>query len=377
MGLKARLRETAIGKKVIWPILSKIKVWEKRRSCVSQEKAIARQGMRSERHIFYCGVCESSNMGDMAQTYCTLRWLQKNFPDYEVIVCNTSVFMEPKCHLVDTIRSMAKADDFIVFQSGYNTHDLGGNEDLMHQTVISAFPDMQILMLPQTVYFRSEARKKQCATVYNAHKKMLFLARDPVSYESAREMFPDLCVRLFPDIVTSLIGYFDGETQRKRIYLCRRKDVEQFYTEEDLAAFERALRNVDSDVDVSDTILSASNKEIFADLEGFVQRIVKRFSEYRLVVTDKYHGLIFSLVANTPVIVLKTKDHKVTSGYEWFQKIYPDRVFYADSVEECEILAREILKSPSYTALDPYFDREYYSKLFDAWNKWRTDHENM
>lgn len=35
--------------------------------------------------IFYCGICETSNMGDIAQT--SRLWLQKNYPEsyYECI----------------------------------------------------------------------------------------------------------------------------------------------------------------------------------------------------------------------------------------------------------------------------------------------------
>ena len=204
----------------------------------------------------------------------------------------------------------------------------------------------------------------------NAHKKLLFFARDPISYELAKEMFPNLHVKLYPDIVTMLIGKKDYSEAREGIYLCRRHDIEQFYQEEDYIRFANILKQLEK-VDVSDTIIKETNREIYRNLDQYVENIVKRFAGYKVVVTDKFHGLVFSLAANTPVIVLKTKDHKVTSGYEWFSKIYPDRVFYADTQDDIMEIAKNILENPRYTLLDDYFDKEYYQKLLEIIETWR------
>lgn len=340
MNIRAKIRESMVGK-AIWPFLKTGKNEYITHQRKMEIRSMVKAALKCKKHIFYCGVCESSNMGDLAQTYCTLKWLKTNYPDYQLLLCKTSVFRDPKCDLISAMKQCAGPEDLIFFQSGYNTHDLGDRrEDLMHQTVIHAFPDMEIIMLPQTVYFQKNENREQCAKIYNAHKKLLFFARDPVSEQYANAMFPDLTVKLYPDIVTSLIGYTESSDERKGIYLCRRKDVEQFYSEEDYIRFAKALRSIDNEVTISDTIISVSNKEILKQLEKYVQDMISYFGRFRLVVTDKFHGLIFSLAANTPVIVLKTKDHKVTSGYEWFSKIFPDRVFYAEDEETITALSK-------------------------------------
>lgn len=365
MSLKKFIRETKFGK-MIWPQLQNIKARYRRIQFQNYVKKKSRDG---KRHIFYCGICESQNMGDIAQTYCTLKWFQTNYPEYEVIPCHTSVFMDPKCNLVSIIAKNLARDDLFFFQSGYNTHDLGGYEDYMHQMVINAFPNNKQIMLPQTVFFQSSARRNKCSEVYNSHKSLLFLARDPISEEYAKQLFPDLRVLLFPDIVTTLIGTTPEKLDRNGIFLCRRKDVEQFYSESDYVEFASLLAEYDNVV-VEDTIISVSNEDIYKDTGKYVSIMIEKFCRYKLVVTDKFHGLIFSLVANTPVIVLKTKDHKVTEGYRWFSKIYPDRVFYADNSNEIKQVVEEILADPKYTILDNYFEREYYSRLKGTIQEW-------
>ena len=82
--------------------------------------------------------------------------------------------------------------------------------------------------------------------------------------------------------------------------------------------------------------------------------------------------MIFSLISNTPVVVLRTRDHKVISGYEWFSRIYPDRVFFAENEEELKARVAEVMQKPHYEQLDDYFAREYYDKLKTCIEEWEN-----
>lgn len=371
-GMISKFRKTKVGQ-LIWPIIRLVNEPSRVKKGMPHVEQAIIQSEKYSKRIFYCGICETSNMGDIAQTYCALNWLQQNYPDYGIVLCKTSVLMEPRCNFIKKLKEIAKKEDIVVFQSGYNTHDIDGYEDLMHQKVIKAFPNNEVLMLPQTVYFISDERKKKCSEVYNAHKRMLFLARDHKSEIIAQEMFPDLTVKLFPDIVTSLVGYTENiGNKRNGIYLCRRHDVEQYYVDEDYKSFEKALSKFDK-VTISDTVITASNSEIFSNLKKYMDDIIDYFGSFRLVVTDKFHGLVFSLVSNTPVIVLRTKDHKVTSGYEWFSKIYPETVYFADNIDQIKEISNRILTSYEYGILDNYFDREYYQKLRIYIEEWENN----
>lgn len=48
----------------------------------------------------------------------------------------------------------------------------------------------------------------------------------------AEEMFPDLPIRLYPDIVTTLIGQYKYENERNGILFCCRDDSEKYYDDE-------------------------------------------------------------------------------------------------------------------------------------------------
>ena len=176
-------------------------------------------------------------------------------------------------------------------------------------------------------------------------------------------MFRDIDVLLYPDIVTSLIGKMEFENERGGICICHRHDKhEQLYSDEDISLLADTLSALDN-VTVTDTVIPGENRKIVKDIEKSVNKIIAEFAKYRLVVTDKFHGTIFSLITNTPVIILRTKDHKVISGYELFKKIFPDRIFLAETPKHVLSIAEKILENPIYSKLDDYFDREYYQKL--------------
>ena len=101
--------------------------------------------------------------------------------------------------------------------------------------------------------------------------------------------------------------------------------------------------------------------------------MIKEFSRYKVVITDRYHGTIFSLISNTPTIVIGSTDHKLSSGVDWFKGIkeFEKYIFFANSLEEAELLAKKIY-SENYDynyQLPTYFNDMYYEKLKEKFEK--------
>lgn len=307
-------------------------------------------------------------MGDLAQHLCIKEWIKVNYPRHQLAEFGASVVVHPSFGFVSKLKRIVRPGDIIVFQSGYTTQDLGGNHDLMHRMVIDALPDAPIIMMPQTIFFQHEDNRRRSAESYNRATRMLFLARDRISYHTAGEMFPDVTVRLFPDIVTTRIGHHQFENSRERILLCCRNDSEKFYTDEEISRF-RELVDELMPTDLSDTNSPVPLRKLKKTLAWHIDHEIEKFSHYRLTITDRYHGTIFSLAANTPVIILKTTDHKVTTGAEWFKGVYDGYVHVADSLDHAFDLAREVIAHVPIRQLQPHFDTEYFSKLRDLFEE--------
>lgn len=187
-----------------------------------------------ENVIFYLGIPAHGNLGDLAQGVCIRKWLQKYYPEKQVIEIETNALVNTRFSLLKKLQKKYTEGDIIIFQSGYTTTDLGGFADEMHRAVIRVLPEAKMLMLPQTIYFKNRENEERTSKIYNSAKNMLFLARDKVSFDKALEMFPDINVKLFPDIVTTLIGQEHSSNKREGILFCCRDDGEKFYSDTEI-----------------------------------------------------------------------------------------------------------------------------------------------
>lgn len=333
-----------------------------------QKKTRVFSGSRFSRRILYFGIPMHPNLGDQAQKYCIRNWLKEFYPNYEVLEIPTRIVVDDRFHFLEVLKKNVCFQDIIVFQSGYCTHDIGtSKEDLMHRIVIENFPDNPILMLPQTVYFQSDERRELSSRIYSQASRMLFLARDKTSFTYAQEMFENITVELYPDIVTSLIGTRKFDISRAGVFLCLRKDCEKYYSDHDLASLERRLRE-NWKVNRGDTTIQCDPYWLDNHLEEKLDQVFQEYAGYQLIITDRYHGTIFSLIAGTPVIVLKTQDHKVSTGVDWFDGVY-DYVYFAENLDQAYALAERILVSPRINSPAPYFKAEYYDKLKELFER--------
>lgn len=317
--------------------------------------------------IFYLGVPAHTNLGDLAQGVCIRRWLKKHYPQKIVVEIETNALVNTHFSSLKLLKKSFLPSDIIVFQSGYTTTDLGGYADEMHRAVMELLPNAKMLMLPQTIFFENPQNRKRTAECYNKMKNMLFLARDNISYEMAREMFPDILVMPYPDIVTTLIGQKKYNNNRDGIMFCCRNDGEKFYSDEQINSLIEKCKVLCA-VNKTDTTKSGKTSTIVSNAEAYIESEIEEYSKYKLIITDRYHGTILSLVAGTPVIILKTTDHKVTTGSDWFRGVYDDYVYLANDLDAAYRKAVEILQSEKDYNLEPFFEREYYDKLPEIFN---------
>lgn len=317
---------------------------------------------KDEPHIFYIGIPAHANLGDLAQGVCIRKWLKKHYSQYKVIEIETNALVNTRFSLLIQLKRVVQKNDIIVFQSGYTTTDLGGYADEMHRAVMEILPKTRMLMMPQTIYFLNKENERRTSLCYNKMEKMLFLARDSVSYQMALSMFPDIPVLAYPDIVTTMIGNFHFDYDRNGILFCCRNDSEKYYSDDELDVLIMKCRSF-AKVDKTDTTKIGDVQEIVNNAEKHIMTEVNQYAHYKVIITDRYHGTILSLVAGTPVIIIKTTDHKVITGAQWFAGVYDDYVFLADSLVQAYDMAKKLYSRNLTYKLLPYFEREYYDKL--------------
>lgn len=212
-----------------------------------------------QKRIIFCGVPVHKNMGDQAQRYCIEKWCQENYPDYIVAAFPTWPFYERDFR--EAIKEEIKSEDIIIIQSGYCTTDRH-YDHFMHRFLVKTFRNNQILFMPQTVNFFNESEGYKTGKLYAKHNKLLFLARDKVSFESAKRFFKGTKVVLYPDIVTTLIGSYESEQAKKGILLCVRNDTEKKYTNDEINKLANRFIKKGYDCEISDTNSDLPLKEL-------------------------------------------------------------------------------------------------------------------
>ena len=348
----------------IW-IKNKIQTNKKKKEIVNKNlKAIENLDI-NQLNIFYFGVPIHANLGDLAQTYCTEMWLKNNYPEYHVYEINTLALMDDKFFCF--IKQKIKKKDIIFIQSGYCSHELHLDHK-MHKKIIKEFLYNKIIVLPQTVNITSKKEMQDTASIFNNHTSLIFLARDEDSYNMIKNEFNKIHIHLYPDIVTSMIGKKFNRidfSEKKGIFFCIRNDSEKYYSEKEINKLIEKLKVFEEFVDIGDTSFNEINVDKLKDDFNLVfADTVKKYSSYKIIITDRYHGTIFSAIANTQVIVLKTNDHKVKTGVNWFIQGEYKSVKFANTLNEAFNLVKEIYDSNNFNVNNnDYFDKHYYMYL--------------
>jgi exopolysaccharide biosynthesis predicted pyruvyltransferase EpsI len=340
-----------ISKKVRGAIGRLIKVKEK-------IKVLINLFFLNGKNIFLFGYPIHPNMGDQAQAYCIEKWLKTNYPDYKLFTFNWNTSFPLALKL---LRKKIGKNDLIFGHSGYFFFD-PHLELPVYRSVAQLFPDYKFVILPQTINITSKVILDQTKTALNGHPNLTLLCRDEVSYEKAQEDFEKCKLLLYPDIVTSLIGSKKFTQKRDGILFCMRNDLETYYKPYEIAGLRNNFIGIVS-TEMTDTSITVPYRKIKNNREQILNEMLEKFSQYKLVITDRYHGTIFSLIAATPVIVLSSADHKLSSGAKWFPENFSHYIKYAKDLDEAYTIAIQMLSEHYEYELPPYFQEHYYSRL--------------
>jgi pyruvyl transferase EpsI len=286
-------------------------------NCILQRKA----------KVFYLSSPTHSNGGDLAIAYGSRRWIKEYFSD-KILIEVHEFDVTVKLH--DLIKQCNKKD-VIFLHGGGNLGDWYGYPEEFRRMVINAFPNNKIIIFPQTIFFSNTAKGIKCLRDsqenYLKHSDLTLITRGKMSYEFAKENFSFLKLLCCPDMFFYCDGYFNTSKQRNgKALLCLRHDIEKNIEGKDLEFIKNTLKQNNLDYSYQDTQLDNPTNEFILSLQSnytikssefAVEKLIDVFFQHQFVVTDRFHGVIFSYLTNTPCIALKSADHKIEEGVNW------------------------------------------------------------
>lgn len=316
--------------------------------------------------IFVLTAPSHSNLGDQAQTYCIETLLREKYPEHTIYIYDEYHIIKNYYELLYMIKQSLGEDDYIFLHSGYRLTNLYMTSENIVEMMGHIFENRQIIFLPQTIYYTDEVVKERVSKCVS--DKTVIMCRDVLSYESAKTIFPNSRAVLYPDIVTSLIGRYEFDHERSGILLVMRAsdDGESFLSLADINELKEKLGQIVA-VTQTDTTIDIPWDMISKNRKYYVEKEIEDYSKYQLIITNRYHGTIFALSANTPVMVLPTKDHKITAGLQWFNMAGYDSVYFCEELDEVYEKAKTIIEQNKPVRNSDFFYQNYY-KDFDLNN---------
>lgn len=310
------------------------------------------------------------NLGDQAQAAAIPLWFKKHFSMPVIEIKNNQI---DAC--LPILKKHIKKSDIVFLHSGGNFGDDWHRTQLDRELIITSLNNNKIVQLPQTIFYsQTELGKialKVSQQVIQAHPALLLFGRDFQSAEFAKQVFQTTKVHAMPDMVLSLQDFvkdnlpldrppkdrLSNHTSFKKLLLILRNDKEGIYNADVKLQMCESLANIGYQATIWDTDVD----DVFPDHKKLltILKYLKFIASFDAVVTDRYHGLIFSVLVKKPCVVMKTHNHKLTSAFDWFEGVnFTKR---ADTFEDIEMALTDLQKLTEYTT--PNWNEKYFDRM--------------
>ncbi|MFV8806035.1 polysaccharide pyruvyl transferase family protein [Aerococcus urinaeequi] len=308
------------------------------------------------------GTPNSGNLGDHAIVEAQKRFLKEHFPEKEYVEISINHYKFD----YNNIKRMINKRDVIIICGGGFLGNLWPNAELMVRNVLSTFHDNKVIIMPQTINFDERFNKdeelKLSKLSYNSHNNLTLFLREKQSYEFVMSEFSaSVNPKLVPDIVTTM-EYASKKNTRNDVLMVLRSDKEKMDNSETFDIIYDLLDAQGLSVDFTDTVIKDEVNE-YNRVEKLRAKF-DEFSNYKLIITDRLHGMIFSLITGTPCIAFDNSSKKVSGVYEWlyeFNYIYCMDNEKKYSKEEINTVIKKLLDNRNST-----YESSILSEKFDV-----------
>ncbi|MBQ4135216.1 MAG: polysaccharide pyruvyl transferase family protein [Methanocorpusculum sp.] len=312
------------------------------------------------------GSPEHRNLGDHAIAEAERNFFAKHFPDTPLVELSGPCYRS----LPEITQSKIRPDDIICITGGGFLGSLWMIEEDMVRDVLQSFPDNQVIIFPQTVYFEDTVHGKEelakSKKIYGECKNLKIFLREKKSYDYVIENFDISKDRVFliPDMVLSITANSAAGTNRDSILLCLRGDKESCLSENLKSNLTSSLENFGCRISCVDTVVQ---REVsLSERKQELDSIFQTFSSAKLVITDRLHGMLFAVITGTPCIAMNQVSGKVAGVYEWIKDL--EYVSFVEDVSEIVKEADRLLRLPTQK-YNPEFLNDEFEQLCSELDK--------
>lgn len=229
--------------------------------------------------------------------------------------------------------------DVIICHGGGNFGDLYDRHNNIRLEIVKRFPDIPIVFFPQTVFYKDENRMIYDLSILDKHKNLKIYVRDFES-KTLIEKYSNIETEICCDTAHFLYQNEIFKTARNRKdlrtehILVKRKDEEKvhdednsnspsidwdhFFSDTDIK-FERVINYLSSRLSSSKIISNFIINCWVLFMDNKSRNIVKYFSKYKYIKTDRLHGYIFGFLLDMDRTALDNNYGKISRYIKEFK----------------------------------------------------------
>jgi pyruvyl transferase EpsO len=308
--------------------------------------------VRGHRECALVGFPDHSNVGDSAIWLGQLAWLQ-----------DAGIRVAYRCHersYDPEILRRSSPNGLIVLAGGGNLGDLWPRLQQLRERVIEDFPGRSILQLPQSIHFRNRDTLTQARAVFHRHPGLTIVVRDDASLGVARAGL-DVKTVLCPDMAFYLGPLSLPRVPDRDVLWLRRTDVEGLpdaapvadgtmlvtdWLDPRLPALRRVRDAIEPLALRHPRRLALVRRLAEATLDAQARQRLQigcaLLARGKVVVTDRLHAHILSVLLGIPHVILDNSYGKLRHFYETWTRSMP-QVRRAESPAEAAAAAEELM----------------------------------
>lgn len=299
--------------------------------------------LNDKRKVFLFGSPSYSNIGDQAIAYSIEKFIKNHFPYYEYIEIMDYATNEG----IELVKEIIKENDIVGFTGGGNLGSLYLDIEEDRRKVFEAFKDYQTISFPQSVFFEDtedgNMEKKKTQDAYHQNRKLTIAARERQTLDVVKETF-ESDVIYTPDMVLSLL-IEPKELPRDGFLFILRADKEKV-TEEGFISELMQWAEQSTSVERTDTVLADPTFIDYEDRENYFLQMLDKIGSSKLVITDRLHAMIFSIITKTPCLVFGNSYGKAKHSYhDWLEDLNFIEYTEEKDIDKLEEIAERLMEA--------------------------------
>lgn len=223
-----------------------------------------------------------------------------------------------------TIKKALKNSDVIIISGGGWMGNLWIHNEMTIREIITDHPDKRVIIFPQTLYYTDDEEGTntlmRTREIIGRHPDLILTVREAASFDHAEKdmgLIPGESLFFCPDMAVygTLAQKIQTANAERLAVVCFRDDIEKKRNND----YVRDLLR-EASYSVKETSTLAGRLITMRKREQAVVNKIKEFGNASVVITDRLHGMMFSLLAGTPCIVFDNATGKVFGVAEYLKK---------------------------------------------------------